>query len=73
MNANADTTTRYMYILTVAEPMENRQATLTGTVDVRHGSTRLAVWKYLVENDVKNRLGYTNPIVLYYSLEPDSL
>ncbi|MGW5682466.1 hypothetical protein [Nonomuraea sp. NPDC003754] len=69
---NTNTTTRYMYILTVADECVGK-ATATGTVDAGPGASRADIFTHLINNSIKGELCYTNFAVLYFSLERDAL
>ncbi|MBB5778662.1 hypothetical protein [Nonomuraea jabiensis] len=71
MNANTQTTTRYMYLMTVL--IGSAQATVAGTFDAKPGTSRLAVYTHIVENRIKRELGVQQLSILYFSLEPDAL
>ncbi|WP_327590091.1 hypothetical protein OHA25_25925 [Nonomuraea sp. NBC_00507] len=71
MNANTQTTTRYMYLMTVV--ISGRHITATGTLDVQPGTSRLAVLTHIVENNIKRELGAQEFSILYFSLERDAL
>ncbi|MET8865824.1 hypothetical protein ABZW11_23045 [Nonomuraea sp. NPDC004580] len=71
MTANATTTTRYMFLMTVL--IGKSQATVSGNIDVKPGASRLAVFNQIVENYVKRHYGTQNFCVLHFSLEVDVL
>ncbi|WP_327580675.1 hypothetical protein OHA25_32065 [Nonomuraea sp. NBC_00507] len=71
MNANTQTTTRYMYLMTVV--LGTAQATVTGTIDAQSGTSRLAVFTHIVETRIKREFGIQELSILYFSLEPDAL
>ncbi|MFG1942751.1 hypothetical protein [Nonomuraea sp. NPDC048826] len=71
-NTNINTTARYMYIMTVAEGFNGRAATITGSVDVASGASRLSICTEIIEV-FKHRHGFESLIVLFFNIEPDVL
>ncbi|NRQ40180.1 hypothetical protein HII36_51420 [Nonomuraea sp. NN258] len=71
MSTHTQTTTRYMYIMSVVA--SGRHFTATGTVDVQSGTSRFAVLTHIVENNIKRELGLQDFSILYFNLELDVL